>query len=82
MLDAEKGPDEIEIDGGPHLGQVGAGDRAHVHRPSGVGEQDVEPAAFNGGGIHRMGHLLLDGHVGHHIGSGALRTAAHRRRPG
>jgi hypothetical protein len=42
-MDRER-PDQVQVDRGSHLVEVGSGDGPHVHGPPGVGEQDVEPA--------------------------------------
>ena len=50
VLDAQRGADEVEVDRGPDRVDVGLGERAHVERPAGVGEEDVELSGGLAGG--------------------------------
>ncbi len=79
LMDKE-GADQVEVDGGPDLVGIGPGDGTHVHGSPGIGEQDVEPAPLGRGGGHRRRHLVLDRHVGDHVGGGS--PGRGRRRPG
>ena len=52
-----KVPMRLSVDRGPHLLEVGVGDRAHVRRSARVGEQDLESPPLRRGGRHRLGDL-------------------------
>ncbi len=78
VLDAEEGADQVEVHGGPDLADVGLGHRPHVERSAGAGEEDLEPAPLLGRHPDRLGDLVLDGDVGHHVPGGAHRVRPRR----
>ena len=78
VLDRQHGADQVDVDGGTQGLGVRVGERPHVERSAGVGEEDAQAAGGLGGEGHGGGDLLLDGHVGHDVTDRAALTDRRR----